>query len=115
MPREAMQASCPSGHKHAVPAKGCSCGIYAARDLDHLSTMQYHRYADDDFVVIGAVSLWGRYVAGNLGWRAEKAYPQRLQVPFEAWRIGAELRDAYGVKIELANTLALGEEVNDGD
>jgi hypothetical protein len=69
--------------------------------------MAYHRYREDDFVVLGEVSMWGGVIEGTQGWRAQYAYPRRLLVPFEAWRQGAVLRTAYGVPVELANTLAL--------
>jgi hypothetical protein len=108
-PRERFEAEC---HRpHAVPDKKCSCGLYAARTLDHLAEMVYHRYGGDDFVVVGEVALWGGVIPGTQGWRAQYGYPRRLLVPFEAWRLAAGLRDAYRVPVELANTLALGPSV----
>jgi hypothetical protein len=107
-PREPIEAEC---HKpHAVPDPKCSCGLYAARTLDHLAGMGYQRYRDDDFVVVGEVAMWGGVIPGTQGWRAQFAYPRRLLVPFEAWRYAAGLRDAYGVQVALSNTLAIAIE-----
>jgi hypothetical protein len=94
---------------HAVPDPKCGCGLYAARTLQHLAGMPYHLYYEDEFVVLGEVALWGGVIPGTLGWRAQYGYPRRLLVPFEAWRLVKPLRDAYGVPVELSNTLALGE------
>jgi hypothetical protein len=105
-PHERIEADC---HKdHDVPDPQCSCGLYAARTLDHLSEMSYHLYSDDDFVIVGEVAMWGGVIEGTQGWRAQFAYPRRLLIPFEAWRLAAGLRDIYGVPVELRNTLALG-------
>jgi hypothetical protein len=106
-PREKLEAKC---HKaHAVPDENCSCGLYAARTLDHLAGMPYHLYHEDEFVVVGEVALWGGVIPGTLGWRAQYGYPRRLLVPFEAWRLAVDLKSAYGVPVELSNTLALGK------
>ena len=70
---------------HEVPALGCDCGIHAAKDAaaavgylsayeDLLKGVALHR-------VIGTVSLWGKVVEGERGWRASHAYPARLFVP----------------------------------
>lgn len=107
-PRERMEARCYKAH--VPPDPKCTCGLYAARTLDHLSSMQYHSYHEDDFVVVGEVKLWGTVVEGTQGWRAQFGYPRRLLVPFVAWRVAAPLRDAYGVGVELVNTLALGRQ-----
>ena len=70
---------------HEVPALGCDCGIHAAKDAaaavgylsayeDLLKGVALHR-------VIGTVSLWGKVVEGERGWRASHAYRARLLVP----------------------------------
>ncbi len=102
--RERMEASCRIGHE--PPAKSCGCGLYAASTLEHLQGMDYHRHE----AVIGQVALWGRVIAGTLGWRAQFGYPERLLVPYGLWRLAVPLRDAYGVQVQLANVFAEGGE-----
>jgi hypothetical protein len=70
--------------KHLPPARGCGCGIYAAREPEEAATylegysaaaaLSIHR-------VIGTVSLWGRVVECRRGWRASRAYPKTIYVP----------------------------------
>jgi hypothetical protein len=90
-----------SVHAHAAPAEGCTCGLYAARDLDHLRGQMLfglHR------MVVGEVALWGKVIPGKHGYRAEFAYPHRLCV-FEGTVnrhpevLGA--LSAYGVPVEV--------------
>jgi hypothetical protein len=55
--------------------------------------------------VFGEVSLWGRVVVHERGYRAERAYPKRILVP-EQYRGGRdivnELRRTYGVESDWA-------------
>ena len=70
--------------------------------------MSYHAYDAEHgglFHVVGSVKLWGKIVEGSQGWRAQKAYPERLWVPYEAWHLAPSLRDLYGVPVELKNFL----------
>jgi hypothetical protein len=65
--------------EHAAPKDGCTCGVYAARDLAHLQEIGYARYG-----VHGEVYLWGTVVEHQLGWRAQYAYPKSLVLPHDA-------------------------------
>jgi hypothetical protein len=55
---------------------GCTCGVYAARTLDHLTEINYR-----DFGIHGEVNLWGKVWQHKLGYRAEFAYPRNFVVP----------------------------------
>lgn len=103
-PRAALKAICERA-QHSPPVRGCSCGIYSARTLDHLQSMGYADFGDEETVIVGEVALWGTLIAATQGWRAEFAYPRRLLVPFERWRYVEPLRNLYGIPISLANTL----------
>jgi hypothetical protein len=117
IPGEAMIGSCAPGRpgcalRHSAPALECSCGLYAAADVeDALSYFDGHSAGCDDAVyrVIGRVSLWGSVVEGARGWRASHAYPQRIYVParsldgsstLTAGEVALTLTD-YGVPVEL--------------
>jgi hypothetical protein len=70
---------------HAVPLDRCSCGIHATK---HRQTAANYLYLYEDvrqpqlrYRAIGRVSLWGSVVEGEDGWRASRAYPERLFLP----------------------------------
>ena len=94
--REVFEATC--GKSHEPPGARCSCGIYAARTLDHLREMGYVSGA-----VFGQVSLWGTIVEGEQGWRAQYAYPRQLFLPHYDWRLVRPLRELYGIPAKLKN------------
>jgi hypothetical protein len=56
------------------PEEGCTCGIYALRGRSSLVSSPYANSAD----AIGAVSLWGKVIPGQDGFRAQYAYPLQL-------------------------------------
>ena len=62
---------------HDAPDPACTCGIYARRSLD-LSPRVAPAYPVPP--VVGTVSLWGRVIEHELGWRGALAYPARLTI-----------------------------------
>jgi hypothetical protein len=89
--REALRARCGATPilsrfrtPHHAPDPRCRCGIYAARSLD---AFDRPRPAWPPPPVVGTVSLWGRVVEHERGWRAAAAYPSRLRLvcPMCAW------------------------------
>jgi hypothetical protein len=93
---ETIQALCTK--EHDAPSARCTCGIYAARSLEHLRDIAYHTHG-----VLGKVHLWGTIVPGRLGWRAQYAYPKCLYLPHEKYRLVAPLKAAYHVPVHLLN------------
>ena len=88
-----------------VPGEMCSCGMYAARDREHLIEMGYNHYHDDAHpVFIGEVGLAGKVIPGTQGWRAEKGRIRKLFVPMHLVEYVAPLERLYGVTVELTNT-----------
>jgi hypothetical protein len=88
---------------HVPPARGCACGIYAAREPeDAADYLEGRTWADTLTVhrVIGTVSLWGRVVECTRGWRASFAYPKRIYVP--------ATRAPYWLRAERAEEVVLG-------
>ena len=63
--------------RHGAPEEGCTCGVYAARDLNTLRSKMLFGLG---LMVVGEVSLWGKIIAGTRGYRAQFAYPRRLYV-----------------------------------
>jgi hypothetical protein len=99
-------------HGHDAPDATCSCGIYAGSGPDVAGPYVFRPLVARRHLVvrvIGLVSLWGRVVACERGWRAECAYPSRIFVPVpatdsKAWRRVDELAFAlaeYGVPVDV--------------
>ena len=74
------------------PYFNCTCGVYAARTIEHLHQCGYGKFG-----VHGEVYLWGTVVEHERGWRAQFAYPKVLflaadTIPFSLSEINARLR-----------------------
>lgn len=82
-PRRPAGAYCARRRFHPVPSFDCTCGLHAARELELLQRTKGP-------TVLGAVSLWGRIIEHELGYRARFAYPQRLHLvcPICFWQLG---------------------------
>jgi len=84
LPGKSLAAGCrlfgagAAAGTHEVPAKGRTCGVYAAKSLVHLRRAGYDRHG-----VHGEVCLWGSVVENEMGWRAEYAYPKSLVLPLD--------------------------------
>jgi hypothetical protein len=93
-PGEPYRAYCKSGQRdpydfrhryvsglvtewHDSPEERCRCGLYAARSLEDLRGQLLTGLA---LGVVGEVFLWGKVIPGQLGYRAQFAYPKRLYV-----------------------------------
>jgi hypothetical protein len=113
IPKVAARAYCPheeedeNGERNHVPGETCSCGFYSAKTLNHLRQLGYSNYDENSewITIVGELSLWGKVIEGSQGWRAEFAYPKRLFLPFEAWKLARPIQKAYGVKVSLLNLL----------
>jgi hypothetical protein len=100
------------------PVKDCcgsahGCGYYAGRTREHLMSMNYQRYTEDDPTVLVEVQLAGKMYPATNGWRAQKIRPRRIHVPHELWRIANALTAAYGphgVEVVLGTTIILPTE-----
>lgn len=75
-----------------LPSFSCTCGVYAARTMEHLRQCGYRKLG-----VHGEVFLWGTVVEHERGWRAQFAYPKTLflaadTIPFSLSEINARLK-----------------------
>jgi hypothetical protein len=75
-----------------LPYLKCTCGVYAAKTIEHLRQCGYRRFG-----VHGEVYLWGRVVEHQRGWRAQFAYPKTLflaadTIPFSLSEIKTRLK-----------------------
>jgi hypothetical protein len=140
--RDPVQAECQAGHKsllsrrrppeHSAPHEGCGCGIYAADSPRR--AVSFLPRASSDVVpgeivepVLGRVSVWGRVLECEHGWRAEYAYPLELYLAVQDsrpaarfWQRAVEdrrraleevtrLLGGYGVPVETLAADSLGD------
>ena len=78
-PGQPLAAKCGAGQAHdahETPHLDCTCGVYAAKNREHLRQLGYEGRG-----IRGEVYLWGRLVEHELGWRAQFAYPRSLVLP----------------------------------
>lgn len=102
-PRESVQATCNAGFSsaipsHPAPARDCNCGVWAFKELDSLVAAIGSAYGE--IKVLGQVSLWGRVIETENGYRAEKAYPSEL------WLLDSSLEELgliYDVPVRTIN------------
>jgi len=81
-PGACLSASCDRGHRPAeVPAKDCSCGVYAY--YDPCPRTASSATAD---LIGGAVVVWGRIEAHIYGMRGEHARIVAVELPMSRWR-----------------------------
>jgi hypothetical protein len=100
LPGRPLAAGCRAV-AHEPPHADCTCGVYAARNLEHL-----HRFGYERCGIHGEVYLWGTVVEHKLGWRAQFAYPKSLFLPpnvfpFKLAEIDARLKTliAFGADV----------------
>lgn len=102
------QRECSRSSDGRVPGEECSCGLYAARDFDHLTKgLPYADYSygsggrgDENVKIIGEVAMSGKVIVGTQGWKAEKARVAKLYVPHTHWRLGRDIAKQYNVPYE---------------
>jgi hypothetical protein len=108
-----FEARCPM-HGGAAPARGHECGIYAfrtrelAEDLLRRYTGVRQHYGNHQElpplrrgcpIALGRVSLWGRILARENGFRAQYAYPYELFLIGGDDGLAGELRRLYAVDV----------------
>ncbi len=79
----------------------CSCGIYAFNDpleaFVYLMRVRDRLLGMSVEVAIGTVSLWGKVIECELGYKAEYAYPHHIYLPASFARFLPVVSSAFGV------------------
>lgn len=73
-PLQPVRAACARRRRHAAPKRRCTCGLYGFNDGSEVGL------GGTRLAVVGQVSMWGRVVEHDLGYRAEFAYPARMRL-----------------------------------
>ena len=94
-------ARCSRGHTTEIPVESCRCGLYAARDRDHLIKLRYGAYGGREINAVGEVAFAGKVIEGSQGWRAQKGRIKSLLVPYEYWEWAEPLSAAYNVPVSV--------------
>jgi hypothetical protein len=71
----AFSSNEPRRRNHEAPHFHCQCGIWGFKSLENLLSALVPNYKPS---VIGKVSLWGRVIETENGFRAQYAYPEQL-------------------------------------
>jgi hypothetical protein len=127
-PRQAAAAVCSRYRTtHEAPWFDCGCGFWAFRDRDEANDLledwlESGQGRDGVGWAIGRVSLWGRVVECELGWRSQFAYPYDLTVHpgIESMRcdlpdlaraadLARVIRDVYAVDVVAGEPRWIGE------
>jgi peptidoglycan/xylan/chitin deacetylase (PgdA/CDA1 family) len=111
-----LEASC-AAHGFGAPATGHECGIYAfqTRELAEELLRRYvgvrHCYGRENEIpppprgrpiALGSVSLWGRILERERGYRAQYAYPYELFLLNADDVIAQALRRLYAVDVSIS-------------
>lgn len=108
-PRKPMDAlaanpTCdPATHPGALWRTSCRCGVYAYKSETRcIQDLADERMAPLTYLLaVGRVSLWGRYVEAEHGWRARYGYPYEISVYNAADRgIARALAATYAIDVE---------------
>jgi hypothetical protein len=73
-PLQPVRAACARRRRHEAPKRRCTCGLYGFNDGSEVGI------GGTRLAVVGQVSMWGRVVEHDLGYRAEFAYPARMRL-----------------------------------
>ena len=89
----------PAGHR--APDPGCDCGVYAFKRREDAEQLAREK-VDGDVIAVGRVSLWGRVIETELGFRAERAYPYDLVLLGGSDELARRIRQEYAVDVSTA-------------
>jgi len=92
--------STPGGLRgvHDAPSRGCDCGIYALKS--HADALVLARQITTAaLLAVGRVSLWGRVVETERGYRAQFAYIYDLTLLGATDAEASEIRNRYAVDV----------------
>ena len=86
---------------HRAPSPECECGVYAFKAREDAELLAREKACHDQ-LALGRVSLWGRVIETEYGFRAAYAYPYELELLGGSERDARALRNAYAVDVSCA-------------
>jgi hypothetical protein len=116
--RARFEASCRQGgaaywqheqdlaeERHRPPEPGCECGIYAFKERKDAELLAREKVAGD-VIALGRVSLWGRVIETELGYRAEYAHPYDLILLGGSDELARRIRREYAIDVSTGPPVA---------
>jgi hypothetical protein len=88
----------PADERHRPPEPGCECGIYAFKHREDAELLAREKVAGD-VIALGRVSLWGRVIETELGYRAEYAHPYDLILLGGSDELARRIRREYAIDV----------------
>jgi hypothetical protein len=105
-PLRATEAVCSKyASEHESPWPDCECGIWALRrseDARRRMVVYMQTQGEPAGWAHGRVSLWGRVIEHEHGWRAQHVYPYAITIESPDERIARVIRDEYAIDVEWA-------------
>ncbi|HUZ47689.1 MAG TPA: hypothetical protein VMW54_13715 [Terriglobia bacterium] len=81
----------------------CSCGVYAFKDprdaFTYLLSVRDRLLGMSVDTALGSVSLWGKVVECERGYRAQYAYPHHIYLPATAYHQVSDVSSEFGVPV----------------
>jgi hypothetical protein len=99
--------SSPGGLRgvHDAPSRGCDCGIYALKS--HADALYLaEQITKPVLIAVGRVSLWGRIVETERGYRGQYGYIYDLSLLGGSEVEAYEIRNRYAVDVDVDAPLA---------
>jgi hypothetical protein len=109
-PRVAAAAECDGGY-HEAPWPDCECGFWAFKQKAAVEEAA-KTYAQGCEAVLGEVSLWGRVLECQNGWRAARAYPKTLTLLGGTRERADEIAALYGVPVTVGEDVPAPEPMS---
>jgi hypothetical protein len=83
---------------HEPPHASCECGVWALRSRESAVRVALAYRHSGTAIALGGVSLWGRILELERGWRAQYAYPISLALFGGNDEIARDVGEAYRVE-----------------
>jgi len=87
--------------EHTAPGAECECGVYAFKSRAEAELLAREK-VDHDVIALGRVSLWGRVLETERGYRGEFAYPYDLVLLGGTDSLARRVRATYAVDVDCA-------------
>jgi hypothetical protein len=100
-PQVRVEPVCQQELDHAAPQRDCECGVYAFKSREDAAALAREK-VDHDVIALGRVSLWGRVIETERGYRAAHAYPYDIELLGGDDSLAAELRGRYAIDVTTA-------------
>jgi hypothetical protein len=84
---------------HESPAEGCSCGIYAVKELPYVAPVTWALRTGSAVYLLGTVELAGKVIEHDRGYRAERARVLEILPAPGQESLAEHVAAAYGARV----------------